>query len=63
MAHLGATLVGALLPQRRGPGIAKPGWDEVGEPVIDVVVQPGDALVIRVATHTLRRRSTMNPPT
>ncbi|MBK6310191.1 MAG: hypothetical protein IPF42_06255 [Candidatus Microthrix sp.] len=41
-----APLVRSLLPQKRGPGIAKPGWDEVGEPVIDVVVQPGDALVI-----------------
>ncbi|MEZ5373666.1 MAG: cupin domain-containing protein [Microthrixaceae bacterium] len=41
-----APLDRSRLPQKRGPGIPKPTWDEVGDPVIETVVHPGDVLVI-----------------
>ncbi len=41
-----APLERSKLPQKRGPGIAKPRWDEVGQPLIDVTMVPGDVLVI-----------------
>ena len=34
------------LPQKRGAGIPRPQWDEVGDPLIETVLRPGDALVI-----------------
>lgn len=34
------------LPQKRGQGIPKPQWSEVGEPLIEVTVHSGDVLVI-----------------
>lgn len=34
------------LAQKRGGGIPKPQWDELNEPAIEKVLQPGDVLVI-----------------